>query len=103
MDRGKPLGHASRETDKHPVTKWPTVRDMVCQGRTGHVFGGQPRRRCVRISTEKPSAAQPTNTLARSDLPTESRKERRIIGQVRTEHLDRNVAAGARADTIRLG
>lgn len=73
-----------------PSSRGPRVLTCWLQRRPGHVGGGEPRRRRVRIGGEQRNEVRPADTGGQRHLTPEPCPELSVLGVLGVNHLDRH-------------
>ncbi len=87
------FGHPRHQPQQRGHRQRSAPGDGLRERGPGHVEGGEPGRHPVRLGIDQLGGVRPADPPGRFHLPAEPPPERRVLGQLRPYHLDRDGAA----------
>lgn len=87
VHRDQPLGEGGTHGGHVGGRQRTLLRDLVVQGGTGHVLGGEPRPVRLQVGGDEPCRAAAPDPPGRRDLAREPGTELLILRQIRPDHL----------------
>ncbi len=94
------LGHSGHQPQHRGDGQGSAPGDGLRQGGAGHVQRGRPGGRAVGVGVDQLGGVGAADAPGRLHLPAEPPPEGRVVGQLRSDHLDRHRPAALRVGQV---